>query len=108
MYGDGHYGYFTDSVGMLYLDAIEGLMAIGANKYADILKSAGSEFDGINRPAYNLEQRVDIINESGLDFESADDAIYSLDEYGENIAEIQMAYIRSHVDDFLFDNPQKH
>ena len=108
VYGDGHYGYFTDSVGMLYLDAIKGLKAIGANKYADILKSAGSEFDGINRPAYNLEQRVDIINDSGLDFESADDAIYSLDEYGEDIAEIQMAYIRSHVDDFLFDNPQKH
>ena len=93
---------------MLYLDAIEGLKAIGANKYAGILKSTVSEFDGINRPAYNLERRVDIINESGLDFECADDAIYSLDEYGENIAEIQMAYIRSHVDDFLFDNPQKH
>ena len=103
----GHYGFFTDSIGMLYLDAIEGLKAIGANKYAAILESAVSEFNGINNPIYDLEQRVDLINESGLDFEKADDAMYSLDEYGEDIAKIQMVYIRSHVDDFLFDNPQK-
>ncbi len=108
VYADGHYGFFTDSAGMVYLDAIEGLKAIGAEKYALILEKAVSEFDGINHPLFNLKQRVDIINESGLDFEKADDAIYSLDEYSEIIAEMQMVYIRSHVNSFLFDNPQKH
>ncbi len=108
VYGDGHYGFFTDSVGMVYLDAIEGLKAIGAEKYAEILEKAVSEFDGINHPQFDLEERGTSINELGLDFENADNAIYSLDEFGEGIAELQMAYIRSHVDDFLFDNAQKH
>lgn len=108
VYGDGHYGFFTDSVGMVYLDAIESLKAIGAEKYAEILEKAVSEFDGINHPQFDLEERVTSINELGLDFENADNAIYSLDEFGEGIAELQMAYIRSHVDDFLFDKPQKH
>ena len=44
VYGDGHYGFFTDSIGMVYLDAIEGLKAIGAEKYAGILEKAVSEF----------------------------------------------------------------
>lgn len=108
VYGDGHYGFFTDSVGMIYLDAIEGLKAVGAKKYATILEDAVSRFDGINHPLFDLEQRVAVINESGLDFENNDDALYSLDEFGEKIAELQMAYIRSHISDFLFDNPQKH
>ncbi len=108
VYGDGHYGFFTDSVGMVYLDAIEGLKAIGAEKYAMILEEAISAFDGKNRPLFDLKRRVDKINELGLDFEKADDAIYSLDEYAEKIAEMQMVYIRSHVNNFLFDNPQKH
>lgn len=108
VYGDGHYGFFTDSVGMVYLDAIEGLKAIGAENYAVFLEKAVSEFDGINHPLFDLKQRADIINESGLDFEKADDAIYSLDEYGEKIAEKQMIYIRSHANSFLFDNPQNH
>ena len=55
-----------------------------------------------------MKRRVDRINELGLDFEKADDAIYSLDEYGEKIAEMQMIYIRSHANSFLFDNPQNH
>lgn len=108
VYGDGHYEFFTDSVGMVYLDAIEGLKAIGAEKYAMILEEAISAFDGKNRPVFDLKQRVDIIDELGLDFEKADDAMYSLDEYGEKITDMQMAYIRSHVNNFLFDNPQKH
>lgn len=105
VYGDGHYGFFTDSVGMVYLDAIEGLKAIGAEKYGAILEKAVSEFDGINHPLFDLEERVTSINKLDLDFEDADNAIYSLDEFGEGIAELQMAYIRSNIDEFLFDNP---
>lgn len=107
VYGDGHYGFLTDSVGMVYLDAIEGLKAIGAEKYAEILEKAVSEFNGIDQPRFDLKQRIDIINELGLNFESADDAVYSLDEYGEEIEKLQMAYIRSHISNFLFNNPQK-
>lgn len=108
VYGDGHYGFFTDSIGMVYLDAIEGLKAIGAEKYAGILEKAVSEFDGIKQPQFDLEQRVNIINELDLDFGKFDDAMYSLDEYDEEITKMQMAYVRLHANNFLFDNPQKH
>lgn len=107
VYGDGHYEFFTGPYGMVYLDAIEGLKAIGAEKYAGILEKAVSKFDGLNNPLLDLEKRVESINHLGLDFEDADDAMYSLDEYGEGIQALQMAYIRSHVNDFLFTNPQK-
>lgn len=108
VYGDGHYVFFTESVGMVYLDAIEGLKTIEAKKYAKILEDAASEFNGINHPLFDLEERATLINKLNLDFENADNAMYSLDEFGEGIAELQMAYIRSHINDFLFDNPQKH
>lgn len=108
VYGDGHYGFFTDSIGMVYLDAIEGLKAIGAEKYAGILEKAVSEFDGIKQPQFDLEQRVNIINELDLDFGKFDDAMYSLDEYDGEITKMQMAYVRLHANNFLFDNPQKH
>lgn len=107
IYNGGHYTFFAESVGMIYLDAIEGLKAIGAQKYAKILENATSELDGINHPLFDLKQRVTLIDELDLDFENADNAIYSLDEFGEKITELQMSYIRSHIDAFLFDNPLK-
>lgn len=107
VYGDGHYEFFTGPYGMVYLDAIEGLKAIGADKYAKILENAAAEFDGMNNPLLDLDKRVEAITHLDLNFEEADDAMYSLDEYGEGIQALQMAYIRSHVNDFLFTNPQK-
>lgn len=105
VYSDGHYEFFTGPYGIAYLDAIEGLKAIGAEKYATILEAAVSDFDGINHPEYDLKRRTESIDRLNLDFEDADDALYSLDEYGEDIQALQMAYIQSHVNDFLFDNP---
>lgn len=107
VYGDGHYEFFTGSSGMVYLDAIMGLKAIGADKYAKILEDAAAKFDGLNNPVLDLDKRVEAINQLDLDFEDADDAMYSLDEYGEGIQALQMTYIRSHVNDILFTNPQK-
>lgn len=108
VYGDGHYEFFTGLYGKVYLDAIEGLKTIGAEKYARILERAVSEFDGINHPQLELERRVDLINKLDIDFENADNAMYSMDEFGEKIQALQMAYIQSHINDFLFSNPQKH
>lgn len=105
VYGNGHYEFFTGPYGKVYPDAIEGLKAIGAARYAEILECAASEFDGLTDPVLDLDKRIEAIDRLDLDFEDANLAIYSLDEYGEEIQALQMAYIRSHAGAFLFTNP---
>lgn len=102
VYGDGHDVFFTGHAGIVYMDAIKGLKAMGADKYADILKIATEKFNGISKPLYDMEQRAAIIEDLNIDFEDDDNALYELDEYGEDIERKQMDYIRSHAKDFLY------
>ena len=87
------------------MDAIDGLTAIGANEYANILRKAAEKFDGINHPVHDTEDRSDIIDASDLDFEEDDNAFYELDEYGEKIEALMMTYIRKHPSKFIFKQP---
>ena len=105
VYGDSHYEFFTSHQGMVYMDAIDGLTAIGANEYANILQQAAEKFDGINYPVYDTEDRSDIIDASEIDFEEEDNALYELDEHGEKIEALMMAYIRKHPSNFIFKRP---
>ncbi len=105
VYGDSHYGFFTSNQGKVYIDAIDGLSAIGANEYAKILRRAAEKFDGINHPVYDTEDRSDIINASEIDFEEDDNALYNLDKYGDAIETLMMAYIRNNPSKFIFKQP---
>lgn len=105
VYGDSHYEFFTSHQGMVYIDAIDALNAIGAKEYANILRKAAEKFDGINHPMYDAEDRSDIIDASEIDFEKDDNALYELDEYGEKIEALMMAYIRKHPSKFIFKQP---
>ena len=105
VYGDSHYEFFTSHHGKVYIDAIEGLTAIGANEYAKILRKAAEKFDGINNPVYDTEDRSDNIDASEIDFEEDDNALYELDEYGEKIEALMMTYIRKHSSKFIFKQP---
>ena len=105
VYGGSHYELFTSHQGRVYMDAIDGLTAIGANEYANILRKAAEKFDGINHPVYDTEDRSDIIDASDIDFEEYDNAIYKLDEYGEKIEALMMTYIRKHPSKFIFKQP---
>lgn len=105
VYGDSHYEFFTSFQGIAYLDAIEALKAIGANEYAKILLRAAEKFDGINHPVFDMEDRSDIIDASEIDFQEEDNALYDLDENGEKIEALMMAYIRKHPSKFIFKQP---
>ena len=105
VYGGSHYEFFTSHQGRVYMDAIDGLTAIGAIEYANILRKAAEKFDGLNHPVYDTEDRSDIIDASDIDFEEDDNALYELDEYGEKIEALMMTYIRKHPSKFIFKQP---
>lgn len=117
VFDNGHYTFFTETAGNLYLDAIEGLIAIGAGEYAEVLRKAASRFDGLAHPMHDTEERAALIEKLGLDFEDDDKALYELygsaeDSEEENgsyevLYDKQMAYIKAHADDFVFSNPLK-
>ncbi len=107
MFGDGlfTYEFFTSPPGVVYIDAINALYAMGAKEYADILAAAAEKFDGIRRPVYDTDRRSDIIDDCDIDFEEDDDAFWALDPLGEKIEALMMDYIRKNPSKFTFRQP---
>ena len=105
VYGDSHYEFFLSDQGNVYMDAIEGLTAIGANEYANILRKAAEKFEGLEHPVCDLEDRSANINFLCVDFEDEDKAPYELDEDGKKIESMTMTYIRNHASEFIFQQP---
>lgn len=102
---DGHDSYFRDVAGVMYIDAIEGLKAIGATELATVLECAAAKFDGISNPLFDVDQRCEAIDSRKIDFSDDDDAFFNCYDDGAQIEEMLMAYVRSHAGDFLFHSP---
>ena len=105
VYGMSHYDFLTSSQGIVYKDAIDGLITIGATKYAEILQRAAEKFDGINHPIFDTDDRKSTIDKLKIDFEDDDDALYELDIYGDKIEALMIAYIRKNSSSFIFKQP---
>lgn len=100
VYGEGHEEFFTTCDGVVYEDAIEGLKAMGADGYAEILATAAERFEGVSHPIHGNDKRIEIVVNEEIDFSDDDNAIYRLDIDGSAIEQILMDYIRAHADDF--------
>ncbi len=100
----GHWQFFANSTGIVWRDALDGLKAIGADDYAAMLQSACDKmgdalsFDRSKRCGVLYDPRRDSDEKDFVDFKEEDDMYMSLPELGDK----ELAYIRAHVDDFLF------
>ena len=96
----GHYQFFWNSTGILWNEALAGLIVVGAVKYAAILKSAISLFPN-GFPSKSRKRRmteVDKIPKEKL--ERFDDSLYEL-EKKQSLEEILTRYIKAHPGEFF-------
>ncbi len=92
---DGHQIFYSNSYGMLWQDAVDGLDAIGAHSTKQILLESIARFaepPSRSRPRRNEQAE-------GLNFDDLDTRFYT-DE--EDLEELMRDYILAHADDFLF------
>lgn len=95
----GHSQFYSNSTGMIWRDALAGLMAVPLSEGFDILNESVRRMGG--SPSFDLTERniqLDAMNDS---FDDLDDRYYRF------IREIRldqrlMAYIRMRADDFFF------
>ena len=97
----GHQQFFSNSTGIVWRDALDGLNKIGALKHRQILEEAVAVFpEGL--PARDRESRNAQLDELDISlFDVLDDRLYRLDESFEALA---ASYIRIHPEEF-FTNP---
>lgn len=93
----GHDQFFSNSTGIVWEDALNGLKAIGIEEYYVILLEAVNRLGG--KPNMDREKRQDQLVEYDADFEDLDNRIYQSES---NIEDKLLSYIRDNKKDFLF------
>lgn len=93
----GHDQFFTNSTGIVWKDALDGFVAVGAVERANILKEAAKRMGG--NPSFDRDERSDQIDKFKADFEDLDLKFYELkDEFEGRVNK----YIKEHRKDFYF------
>lgn len=95
----GHYQFLTNSTGIVWKDAIEGLHAIGADDMAINLQKACDRLG----PAisFNREEREKVVDALDYDFKDEDDKFY---QYADDLESLEMDYIKVHAQAFGIDS----
>lgn len=94
----GHDQFFMNSTGIVWKDALEGFVAVGAVERANILKEAAKRMGG--NPSLDRDERSDQMDKFSPDFEDLDSKFYELkDEFEEKVNK----YIKEHRKDFYFE-----
>ena len=94
----GHDQFFFNSTGMVWQDALNGFVLLGAEKYCQILSEAIAVFPNSN-PAKDRQKRMDqlaLVNKALLD--DLDNRLYLL---GEEFDTDALRYIVGHSTDFF-------
>jgi len=98
---DGHQMFYSNSYGMFWQEAVDGLDAIGAHSTKQILLESIARF--AEPPSRSASRRSD--QAKGLDFDDLDTRFYTDDE---DLEELMRDYIQAHRDDFLFSGEGRH
>jgi Domain of unknown function (DUF4375) len=96
----GHHQFFSNSTGILWKEALEGLRRLEAGGHAQVLQSAVSTFPE-SRPSTDREERnaqLERVDSQVLD--GLDEEFYSLEDQGV-LDERFLAYIRAHPEEFF-------
>jgi hypothetical protein len=93
----GHDQFFTNSTGIVWKDALEGFVAVGAVERANILKEAAKRMGG--NPSFDQNERSDQIDKFRADFEDLDSKYYELkDDFEQKVNK----YVKENRKDFYF------
>ncbi len=96
----GHHQFFSNSTGILWNEALEGLRRLEASGHAEVLQSAIEGFPE-SRPSMDREERnaqLGKLDAQRLD--ELDERFFSLEDQGV-LDERLLAYIRAHPDEFF-------
>lgn len=96
----GHHQFFWNSTGILWDEALAGLIMVGAAKYAVILKSAISLFPN-GSPSKSRKRRMVEVNKIPKEkLQRLDDSLYEL-EKKQSLDEILIRYIKANPEEFF-------
>ena len=93
----GHDQFYFNSTGIVWQDALNGLLEVGHKKAYDILKTSADRLGG--SPSLDRFERQEQLENSNADFDDLDNEFYGIIDLDELI----MVYIRSHKTDFFFE-----
>jgi hypothetical protein len=96
----GHNQFYSNSTGIVWKDAIDGLISIGAPQVANVLLRSAQRLGG--SPSLDLNVRAKELEQFNPEFNDLDDLYYSLVEQL-NLYDLMTKYIRSRPADFYFD-----
>jgi Domain of unknown function (DUF4375) len=74
----GHDQFFMNSTGIVWKDALKGLVAVGAVQRANILKEAANRIG--EAPSFEREERNEQVDKSGASFNDLDLKFYNLED----------------------------
>ena len=96
----GHEQFYSNSSGIVWRDALEGLDAADLPEFADILKASIARFP--TEPSFNRQARNDDLTDRELEFDDLDEAFYAAEARTD--LDMRLAdYARKHPEAFLFE-----
>ena len=102
----GHHQFFFNSTGVVWQNALAGLVRLGLEDQANNLRAACDRIGG--SPALDREQRSEQLDalpdgEDDDPFEPEDDTFYRHEREAGSIDQLMLPYLRAHPAAFLFE-----
>ena len=95
----GHDQFYYNSTGIVWPDALNAFLAIGAEEVATIIKASVSRLGG--DPSLDREERQQQLDLFNPDFEDLDNELFRLEEQ-DDFDHKMLAFIRTHRQRFFF------
>jgi len=99
VHNGGHDQFFSNSTGMVWPDALEGLAAIGRADLEKILRAAVERFPEL--PSRDRDEREDQIAAGDIRFDGLDEELWGICR-AHSLSDSLMAYIRAQPEAFYF------
>lgn len=98
----GHDQFYSNSTGIVWKDALDGLQLIGANEVADILAESAKRMGG--NPSFDRTVRQQQLERHNADFRDLDDRLFNTES---KLDAKMLGYIRANPREFVFDGMVK-
>ncbi len=95
----GHDQFYFNSTGIVWKDALDGLIQIGAGGIADVLRESASRLGG--EPPVDRRRRQELLEALKPNFEDLDEAFYTA-QHSEDLDHLMLDYARRHPTEFFF------
>jgi hypothetical protein len=101
----GHSQFYSNSTGIVWRDAADGLAEMGLDEFHDIIRQSAKRLGG--SPPFDQDEREELLDTLRPDFKDLDDRFYAADR-AVDLTDKLMDFIRSRRTDFYFSgNVQK-